>query len=236
MSRAKPDHGTPPEQALGGSAVEPGDGGPPAEPAPLGLPVEPAAGGPPAEPAAGGPPAEPAAGGPPGEAASGGPPAEPAAGGLPAEPAAGGPPVDPRLLRVASAVRGHLVVSVVCGSALTGLILLQAWLIARVVAGATDGAALTTLAPLVALVAGVAVPGRHWPTDRSPPHWPAPPGPSPSCGCAWSATSPRPRTRTVPARASWSRSPPAGLDVSDDYIARYLPQLVLAVLVPVGAV
>ena len=48
-----------------------------------------------------------------------------------------GPPVDPRLLRSASAVRWHLLVATGCGVAVTALILAQAWLVSRVVAGAT---------------------------------------------------------------------------------------------------
>ncbi len=151
------------------------------------------------------------------------------------EPAAGGPPADPRLLRVASAVRGHLVVSVVCGALLTGLILLQAWLIARAVSGATDGADLTTLAPLVALVAGVAVAravlahGAESAALRS---------------AARAKSQLRMRlVRHLAARPPDPDGPGAGelvtlatrgLDALDDYIARYLPQLVLAVLVPVA--
>jgi ATP-binding cassette subfamily C protein CydD len=45
-------------------------------------------------------------------------------------------PLDPRLVRTTRAVRVHLAVTVVCGLALTGLILLQAWLVARAVARA----------------------------------------------------------------------------------------------------
>ncbi|WP_165922621.1 ATP-binding cassette domain-containing protein [Pseudonocardia endophytica] len=152
----------------------------------------------------------------------------------PPEPA-GGPPVDPRLLRVASAVRGHLVVSVVCGAALTGLILLQAWLIARVVAGATDGADLTTLAPLVALVAGVAVARAVLAYGSE----------SAALASAARAKS-QLRMRLVRHLASRPPDPDGpgagelvtlatrGLDALDDYIARYLPQLVLAVIVPVA--
>ena len=154
---------------------------------------------------------------------------------MPGEPPAGGPPVDPRLLRVASAVRGHLVVSVVCGAALTGLILLQAWLIARVVAGATDGAALTTLAPLVALVAGVAV-------ARAALAYGSESAALASAARAKSQLRMR-LVRHLAARPPDPDGPGAGelvtlatrgLDALDDYVARYLPQLVLAVLVPVA--
>ena len=42
----------------------------------------------------------------------------------------------PRLVRTTQAVRVHLVVTVVCGVAVTGLILLQAYLVARAIANA----------------------------------------------------------------------------------------------------
>jgi ABC-type transport system involved in cytochrome bd biosynthesis fused ATPase/permease subunit len=61
-------------------------------------------------------------------------------------------PVDPRLLRHASAARGYLVLTVLLGLAATGLILAQAGLLARLLAGAATGTSLATLAgPLIAL-------------------------------------------------------------------------------------
>ena len=48
-------------------------------------------------------------------------------------------PLDPRLVATTRSVRVHLVVTIVCGAALTGLILLQAWLLARVISGAAAG-------------------------------------------------------------------------------------------------
>jgi ATP-binding cassette subfamily C protein CydCD len=139
------------------------------------------------------------------------------------------------LLRVASAVRGHLVVSVVCGAALTGLIVLQAWLIARVVSGATDGADPTTLAPLVALVAGVALAravlahGAESAALRS-----AARAKSQLRMRLVRHLAARPPTPDGPGAGELVTLATRGLDALDDYIARYLPQLVLAVLVPVA--
>ncbi|MBN9733960.1 MULTISPECIES: thiol reductant ABC exporter subunit CydD [unclassified Pseudonocardia] len=159
-------------------------------------------------------------------------------------PAPASPPVDPRLVRTASAVRVHLLVAAVCGVAATGLILAQAWLVSRVVAGATPaftgdgsplgpGSGLDVLWPLVVGVAGVALArallsyGAESAALRSAARAKsqlrmqlvrrlaaAPPDPSRSTG----------QVVTLATR---------GLDALDDYFARYLPQLVLAVLVPV---
>ena len=146
-----------------------------------------------------------------------------------------GPPVDPRLLRTASAVRTHLLVATACGAALTGLILLQAWLVSRTVSGATDGAAPSTLASLVALVAGVAL-------VRAALSYGAETAALRSAARAKSQL----RLRLLEHLAGGppdqgGRSPgelvtlaTRGLDALDDYFARYLPQLVLAVLVPVA--
>ncbi len=61
-------------------------------------------------------------------------------------------PIDPRLLRHASAARGYLILTVVLGLAGTGLILAQAGLLARLLAGAATGVGLAALAgPLIAL-------------------------------------------------------------------------------------
>ncbi|MET0187375.1 MAG: ABC transporter transmembrane domain-containing protein, partial [Pseudonocardia sediminis] len=146
-----------------------------------------------------------------------------------------GPPIDPRLLRTASAVRNHLLVATACGLALTGLILAQAWLLARTVAGATDGADLTTLTTLVALVAGVALVRAVL-----------------AYGAETAALRSAARAKSQLRRQLVDRlttGPPdlagrnagelvtlatRGLDALDDYFARYLPQLVLAVLVPVA--
>ncbi|OLM14416.1 Transport ATP-binding protein CydD [Pseudonocardia sp. Ae505_Ps2] len=173
------------------------------------------------------------------------PSAPPAPPGTAGAPPAGGPPVDPRLLRTASAVRVHLAVAAGCGVAATGLILAQAWLVSRVVAGATPsfatdgtpigpGAGLDTLARLVGGVAVVAV-ARALLTYGAE---------SAALRCAARAKS-QLRTALVRRLALAATDPrrssgeivtlaTRGLDALDDYFARYLPQLVLAVLVPVA--
>jgi ATP-binding cassette subfamily C protein CydD len=142
-------------------------------------------------------------------------------------------PLDPRLVRSTRAVRVHLAVTVGCGLALTALILTQAWLVARVVAGAgTLGAA--ELATPVAAVAGVALAratlasGAETAARRRAArvksdlrrrlvrHVTA--GPDPQARGAGELV-------TLATR---------GLDALDDYVARFLPQLVLAALVPLA--
>ena len=134
-------------------------------------------------------------------------------------------PLDPRLVRTVGAVRMHLVVTVVAGAGLTGLILLQAWLLARVIAGATDG---VDVSAAVAAVAAVAL-------GRAALSY----GAETAALRSAAAVKSQLRRRLV---ARVTRSPhdagevvtlaTRGLDALDDYIARYLPQLVLAVLVP----
>ncbi|GAA4965636.1 thiol reductant ABC exporter subunit CydD [Pseudonocardia tropica] len=160
-------------------------------------------------------------------------------------PPAGGPPVDPRLLRTASAVRVHLAVAAVCGVAATGLILAQAWLVSRVVAGVTPsftldgartgpGAGLDTLAWLVGGVAVVAVArallsyGAESAALRSAARAKSQLRMQLVRRLALAAPDPQRSSGEIVTLAT------RGLDALDDYLARYLPQLVLAVLVPVA--
>ncbi|KRV47234.1 ABC transporter [Wenjunlia vitaminophila] len=142
-------------------------------------------------------------------------------------------PVDPRLLRHARASRPFLAAVVLLGLCGAGLVIAQAMLIAEVVVSAfEDGAAAGELrTPLLAL-AGVAV-GRalvSWLTELA-------------AHRASAAVKAQLRARLLDRAA---RNAPAGrrrtgelvtlatrgLDALDDYFARYLPQLGLAVVVP----
>ncbi len=144
--------------------------------------------------------------------------------------------VDRRLIRYAGAARAHLVVTVVLGLAGTGLILAQAGLLARALAVAARGdvaAALSgTLAALLVVVAARAAVsyGGEVAALRA------------------AATVKSQLRRALTARSLrlgpvWLGGQRAGeittlstkgLDGLDSYFARYLPQLVLAVLVPVA--
>ena len=145
-------------------------------------------------------------------------------------------PVDRRLLRHARAARGYLAVVVVLGLVLTALVLAQAGLLARVLAGAAPGVGAVALWPVlvsllaVVLARSVAVYGGEVAALRA----------SASVksqlrrrlaaqvlhlGPAWLGGQ---RTGEIATLAT------RGLDALDPYFARYLPQLVLACLVPLA--
>jgi ATP-binding cassette, subfamily C, bacterial CydD len=147
-------------------------------------------------------------------------------------------PVDPRLLRYAGAARGYLVVTVALGLAGTALILAQAGLLAHALATAARGdvaatlaGALTALLIVVAARAAVSYGGEVTALRAA-------------------ATVKSQLRRALTARAlrlgpGWLGGQRAGeiatlstrgLDGLDTYFARYLPQLVLGVLVPVAVV
>ncbi|MGX7758617.1 thiol reductant ABC exporter subunit CydD [Streptomyces angustmyceticus] len=169
-------------------------------------------------------------------------------------------PVDPRLLRYARATRGFLVAVVVLGLAGAGLVIGQAMLIAEIVVGAfqhhLDAGALAT--PL-ALLAAISV-GRglvSWLTElaahragaaakselrmrlveRAARLGPgaaagrtAPGGEGSPQGADTAAGAGTPEMRTGELTTLATR----GIDALDDYFARYLPQLGLAVVVPLA--
>jgi ATP-binding cassette, subfamily C, bacterial CydD len=146
-------------------------------------------------------------------------------------------PVDPRLLRHARAARRQLITTIALGIAATLAILAQASLLAHALATAARGHAAATalwgtLAALLGVVAvrvAVAYGGEV-------------------CALRAAATVKSQLRRALAARAvglgpSWSAGQPGGeiaalatrgLDGLDPYFSRYLPQLVLAVAVPVA--
>ena len=145
-------------------------------------------------------------------------------------------PLDRRLLRHARAARGYLAVVVVLGLVLTALVLVQAGLLARALAGAAPGVGAVALWPVlvsllaVVLARSVTVYGGEVAALRA----------SASVksqlrrrlaaqvlrlGPAWLGGQ---RTGEIATLAT------RGLDALDPYFARYLPQLVLACLVPLA--
>ena len=144
--------------------------------------------------------------------------------------------MDPRLLRHARAARGSMLVTVVLGLATTGLVLAQAALLARALAGAARGSGLAGLeAPLVALLLVVAARG-------------AVAYGAEAAALRAAATVKSQLRRQLVARAlrrgpAWLTRQQAGeittlatkgLDALDAYFARYLPQLLLACVVPIA--
>ncbi|HEY5355936.1 MAG TPA: thiol reductant ABC exporter subunit CydD [Streptosporangiaceae bacterium] len=145
-------------------------------------------------------------------------------------------PVDPRLLRHAAAARGYLVLTVLLGLATTALILAQAGLLAHALAAPATGigvaALATTLGVLLAVLAARAVTAYG--------------GELAALRAAAAVKSQLRRKLTAhvlrlgPAWLGGQRTgeiitvSTKGLDALDAYFARFLPQLVLACLVPVA--
>ncbi|MEU3713170.1 thiol reductant ABC exporter subunit CydD [Streptomyces catenulae] len=164
-------------------------------------------------------------------------------------------PIDPRLLRHARATRGFLVAVVLLGLAGAGLVIGQAMLIAEIVVGAFQhGRALGDLAVPVALLAAVSA-GRglvSWLTERAAHRASAAVKSELRTRLVERAALLGPGAatrRTGDAMADGGAEPGAdgerrtgelvtlatrGIDALDGYFARYLPQLGLAVVVPVA--
>ncbi|MFD6098625.1 thiol reductant ABC exporter subunit CydD [Nocardiopsis flavescens] len=152
-------------------------------------------------------------------------------------------PLDPRLVRTADAVRAHLAVSVLSGVAVTGLILAQAWLLAHVISQAFAGAGFDALGWAVASVAGIALARAllSYLAEASALHSAARTksilrrrliGRVTGDGTVWTAG--RGADGDAPRAGELVTLATRGLDALDDYFARYLPQLVLAAIVPVA--
>lgn len=145
-------------------------------------------------------------------------------------------PVDPRLLRHAAAARGYLVLTIGLGLAATALILAQAGLLAHALAAPAAGTGVAalgaTLAVLLAVLAARAVTAYG--------------GELAALRAAAAVKSQLRRKLTAhvlrlgPAWLGGQRTgelatlSTKGLDALDPYFARFLPQLVLAFLVPVA--
>jgi ATP-binding cassette, subfamily C, bacterial CydD len=145
-------------------------------------------------------------------------------------------PFDPRLARHAAAARGYLMVTVALGLAGTGLILAQAGLLAHALASAAAGPAAGALAgTLAALLIVLAA--------RAAASYGGEAAALRAAATVKSQLRERLTAQVVRLGPSWlSRERPGeiitlatrGLDALDAYFARYLPQLVLACLVPVA--
>jgi ATP-binding cassette, subfamily C, bacterial CydCD len=139
-------------------------------------------------------------------------------------------PVDPRLLRHARATRIFLLASVVLGLAGAGLVVAQAVLLAEVIVQAFQQGALarTALALLAATALGRAL--VSWLTELAAHRAGAAVKSELRLRLLTHATAlgpdHAPRTGELTALAT------RGVDALDDYFARYLPQLALAVVVP----
>ncbi|WP_030206884.1 thiol reductant ABC exporter subunit CydD [Streptomyces bikiniensis] len=146
-------------------------------------------------------------------------------------------PIDPRLLRYARATRLFLIAVVVLGLVGAALVVAQAMLVAEIVVGSFQGGrSVSALATPLLLLAGVAVARGlvSWLTELAAHRASAAVkselrgrllGRAAALGPGWLSGQ---RTGSLIALAT------RGVDALDDYFARYLPQLGLAVVVPVA--
>ncbi|MEV6650075.1 thiol reductant ABC exporter subunit CydD [Streptomyces sp. NPDC051219] len=146
-------------------------------------------------------------------------------------------PIDPRLLRYARSTRHFLVAVVVLGLAGAGLVVAQAMLIAEVVVGAfqrsPDGSELRTPLLLLAVVAlgrGLVA----WLTELAAHRAGAAVKSELRVRLLERATELGPGWLSGQRTGSLVALATRGVDALDDYFARYLPQLGLAVVVPVA--
>jgi ATP-binding cassette subfamily C protein CydD len=146
-------------------------------------------------------------------------------------------PFDPRLTRCARAARGLLALTVGLGVVATGLIIAQAGLLARLLAGAATGTGQALAGALTALLAVVAA--------RAAVAYASETAGLRSAIVVKSQLRRRLTGQAVRLGPGWlSRQQPGelttlatkGLDSLDSYFARYLPQVVLATLVPLAVV
>lgn len=145
-------------------------------------------------------------------------------------------PLDPRLLRYASAARGYLVTTVVLGLAGTGLILAQAGLLAEVLASAATGTGVAALAGALIALAAVLL-------ARAATSYGGEVAALRAAAAVKSQLRRRLIGRALRLGPGWlggqrdgelATLATRGLDGLDAYFARYLPQLVLACLVPLA--
>jgi ATP-binding cassette subfamily C protein CydD len=147
-------------------------------------------------------------------------------------------PFDPRLLRYSAAARGYLAVTVGLGLAVTGLILVQASLLARLLAGAATGTGVpgmgTALAGSLGLLLAVLL-------ARAAASYGGETAALRAAAAVKSQLRRRLTDHALRLGPSWltrhrsgevTTLATRGLDGLDAYFSRYLPQLVLACVVP----
>ena len=147
-------------------------------------------------------------------------------------------PVDRRLLRQAGAARGYLAIAVALGLVVTALVLAQAGLLARALAGAAPGVGPAALWPVLAALLAVVL-------ARAAASYGGEAAALHASAAVKSQLRRRLAAQVLRLGPAWLGGQQAGeittvatkgLDALDPYFARYLPQLVLACLVPLAVV
>ena len=146
-------------------------------------------------------------------------------------------PLDPRLLRYARGTRGFLVLAVALGVALALLVILQARLLSGVIVEvAQDGASLDTVGRALALLATVIAARAclSWIAEASAYRTSARAKAELRQAALAQALALGPAGPAGSDPGGLSSLMTRGVDALDAYYARYLPQLILAVIVPVA--
>jgi len=143
--------------------------------------------------------------------------------------------IDPRLMRYARATRTYLVLSTALGLVLALLIMTQAWLLARAVSGAfVGGQDLSSLRGTVIALLGVVVARATiaWSTEVIAQRSSARAKSQLRMALLERAAQLGPTGSIPGGTGELATLATGGVDALDDYFARYLPQLLLAVIVP----
>ena len=143
---------------------------------------------------------------------------------------------DSRLVRHASAARGYLIITVGLGLATTALVLTQATLLAHALAGAARGVGLTSLRDTIALLAAVLIAraGAAFGGEAAALRASAAVKSQLRRGLVAKALRLGPGWLTGQQAGEITTLATRGLDSLDPYFARYLPQLLLACVVPLA--
>ena len=146
-------------------------------------------------------------------------------------------PFDPRLLRHARQAAVYIAVLVALGTAAAGLIIAQAQLLSGAIAGAVDhGATLSSLRGIIIALAAVLA-GRAliaWATEAASYRASAAVKSQLRRQVLARAAALGPRWLAGRRSAELTALAADGIDALDGYFSRYLPQLILAVIVPVA--
>jgi ABC-type transport system involved in cytochrome bd biosynthesis fused ATPase/permease subunit len=148
-------------------------------------------------------------------------------------------PLDPRLLRHATRARGYIAAVAVLGALTAGLVIVQAQLLAGAIAGAfeqkdTLAALRGTVIALAAVVAGRVLVA--WAAEAASYHASAATKAELRRKLLARATDLGPRWLAGRRSAELTALATEGIEALDGYFARYLPQLVLAAVVPAAVV
>ena len=146
-------------------------------------------------------------------------------------------PLDPRMMRLAPSARRFVAIAAIIGAVVAALVILQAWLVSSVIVDVTSRGMTWSAVVVAVVVLGAAFGGRAvlaWLAEST--------AVRASAEAKQQIRELALRKALIDGPASALRAPDMailltrGLDGLDGYFARYLPQLVLAIAVPIAIV